>query len=128
MIFIYHFVTVMIMRFALCDTLLVVLVVELACNIWFQTYFCKYQHYLCFTASITFMIHYNAVKEVFGYLKHLSEPSVLMLPVNIIGRLAFAFHCFSFVRQHYRRSYYYVSFVWRFSISVCKTVDVFLYL
>lgn len=43
-------------------------------------------------ASITFfMIHYNAVKErgVIGYLKHLSEPSVLMLPVNIISELAF---------------------------------------
>lgn len=43
-------------------------------------------------ATITFLlIHYNSIKsrKLRGYLKHMSEPNIIMLPINIIGELAF---------------------------------------
>lgn len=43
-------------------------------------------------ATITFiMIHYNAIKtrRLGGYIKHLSEPNFLMLPINLISELSF---------------------------------------
>jgi F-type H+-transporting ATPase subunit a len=43
-------------------------------------------------ATITFlMIHYNAIKtrRLGGYLRHLSQPNFLMLPINIISELSF---------------------------------------
>ncbi|NMC57303.1 MAG: F0F1 ATP synthase subunit A [Eubacteriaceae bacterium] len=43
-------------------------------------------------ATITFvMIHYNAVKtrRLGGYIKHLSEPNFLMLPINLLSELSF---------------------------------------
>ena len=43
-------------------------------------------------AGITFiLIHYNAIrtKTLKGYIKHLSEPFPFMLPINLVGELAF---------------------------------------
>lgn len=43
-------------------------------------------------ATITFfLIHYNAVRSrgALGYLKHLSQPKIFMLPINIISELTF---------------------------------------
>lgn len=43
-------------------------------------------------AGITFfLIHYNAIraKTLKGYIKHLSDPYPFMLPINVVGELAF---------------------------------------
>lgn len=43
-------------------------------------------------AGITFvLIHYNAIrtKTLKGYIKHLSDPYPFMLPINLVGELAF---------------------------------------
>jgi F-type H+-transporting ATPase subunit a len=43
-------------------------------------------------AGITFvLIHYNSIRtrSLKGYLKHMSEPYAFMLPVNLVGELAF---------------------------------------
>jgi F-type H+-transporting ATPase subunit a len=38
-----------------------------------------------------FLIHYNSIKyrSFKGYIKHMSEPYIFMLPINIIGELSF---------------------------------------
>lgn len=43
-------------------------------------------------ATITFLlIHFFSIKNkgIAGYVKHLSNPSIIMLPINILGELAF---------------------------------------
>lgn len=43
-------------------------------------------------AGITFvLIHYNSIRtrSLKGYIKHMSEPYAFMLPVNLVGELAF---------------------------------------